>query len=146
LHLSVFEWLQKFLDAPAKAMYNCVKFLIIMDVCRVSVHAGIEAQSAPVSIDPEEGQAPVHWALCHSTSRGSVASDGDIGSHSPLALDLLDPHRGIFAAGVSLKQGIENACVAVRENTRQLGIPIALHVIEDFMLKSAQVSGGVLDT
>lgn len=36
-HLKVFEWLQKFLDAPGKTMYKCVKFVIIMDVCRVGI-------------------------------------------------------------------------------------------------------------
>ena len=116
-HLTVFEWLQKFLDAPAKAMYKCVKFLIIMDVCRVSVHAGIEAQSAPVSIDPKEGQAPEHWALCHSTSRGSVASDGDIGSHSPLVL-VCWIHTREYLRLVSLSSRALNKPVSLCAKTR----------------------------
>ena len=69
-HLKVFEWLHKFLDSPAKTIYNYIKFVIIMDVYRV----GIDAQSAPGSIaDPEKGLSTEPWALWFSTSRGRVA-------------------------------------------------------------------------
>ena len=69
-HLKVFEWLHDFLDSSAKTTYKCIKFVIIMDICRV----GIDAQSAPGSIaDLEKGLSPEHWALYFSTSRGNVA-------------------------------------------------------------------------
>ena len=140
-HLKLFEWLKQFLDAPAKEMLKRVKFVVIMDVCRVSVPFESSANISPLSIDPEAGKAPEKLALCYSTARGGVASDGDKGSHSPLALGLLDAQKGIFAAGVSLKQGIENACAAVRESTKQRPITISLDEIGDYMLKPMPAHG-----
>jgi len=135
-HLTVFEWLHQFLDAPAKDLYKRVKFVVILDVCRVAGASDGEC-AGPISLDPEQVKEPRSWSLCYSTARGSVAADGDLGSHSPLALGLLDGQTGIFARGVSLKQGIENACAAVRERTRQSPIANALDALGDFMLQES---------
>ncbi len=44
-----------------------------------------------------------------------MVADDDQGSHSPLALWLIDPQSWIFVSGVSLEQGIKNACKDVEE-------------------------------
>ena len=64
--------------------------------------------------------------MCLSTSRGELAQDGDKLAHSPFATELLDAGTGIFAPGVTLKQGIENACKKMFEDTRQRPVCVAL--------------------
>ena len=107
-HIRVLEYLRKFLDEPARGTVykpKSVKFVLIMDVCRVP---GEFTLTDKIS-EPDQKKAPGCWSICYSTSRGSVAADGQQGSHSPLVLGLLDRQSGIFAPGVSLEQGIKNA-------------------------------------
>jgi ribosomal protein S18 acetylase RimI-like enzyme len=75
-----------------------------------------------------------------------VAADGcvNVARHherSPLVLGLLDQNEGIFALGVSMQKGIENACkfVCHYSNTdiRQHPINIALDYLGDFFLRPA---------
>ena len=87
--------------------------MLIMDMCRVP---GEFALTNTIS-EPDQNKAPECWSICYSTSRGSVAADGAPGSHSPLVLGLLDPQSGIFAPGVSLKEGIGHACSVVEEQS-----------------------------
>ena len=61
------------------------------------------------SLEPPAASAPIKWALCFSCPRDSTASDGPQGAHSPFAQELLDEKAGIFAAGVPLKGGLEEA-------------------------------------
>mmetsp|Transcript_36738 Transcript_36738/g.59262 ORF Transcript_36738/g.59262 Transcript_36738/m.59262 type:complete len:500 (-) Transcript_36738:39-1538(-) len=112
-HLDVFEWLWQFVDTPAKDLRTKVHFMQILDICRDRV-----AQDTSV-LDPDASAAPELWSICFSTSHGSVAADGDSNSHSPMAQALLDPAEGIFAPGVSLRQGIENACQHIRQTISQ---------------------------
>ena len=70
-----------------------------------------------------------------------MAADGQQGSHSPLVLGLLDRQSGIFAPGVSLEQGIKNACKAVEElsgvDIRQSPTDMKLYHVRDFTLHPA---------
>ena len=59
---------------------------------------------------------------------------------------MLDPLKGIFAAGVSLKQSIAHVYAAVLEKTQQRPIATNVHTIGVFMLKLVQASGEILDT
>jgi hypothetical protein len=137
-HIGVLEYLRKYLDAPAREALTPkrVRFVLIMDMCRVP---GPFASTD--KIEPDRNKAPGCWSICYSTSQGCVAEDDQQGSHSPLALGLLDPQSGIFAPGVSLKHGIENACQRVQKlsgaDTRQLPINIALDALGDFILHPA---------
>jgi hypothetical protein len=76
-----------------------------------------------------------------------VAADGQQGSHSPLVLGLLDRQSGIFAPGVSLEQGIKNACKAVEElsgvHIRQSPTDMKLYHVRDFFLKPAAANFSV---
>ena len=70
-----------------------------------------------------------------------MAADGKQGSHSPLVLGLLDRQSGIFAPGVSLEQGIKNACEAVEDlsgvDIRQSPTDMKLYHVRDFTLHPA---------
>ena len=128
-HLQIFTWLKEILDEPAMRLrYSSerppVRFVLAFDMCRDGVGA---SSSFSQPFDPEQQSAPLYWSMCLSTSRGAVAQDGDeSASHSPFASELLDSERGIFAAGVSLKQGIENACARTFEKTQQQPVCMAL--------------------
>jgi len=139
-HLHVFEWLRQFVDTPAKSLYKKVHFMQILDICRDRV-----AQDTSV-LDPDASAAPELWSICFSTSRGSVAADGDSNSHSPMAQALLDPAEGIFAPGVSLRQGIENACEHIRQTISQRPLMCGLEKLpHDFCLNSlAMDNNGLL--
>ncbi len=114
-HLRVLEYLNECLDIKARrcamSQNQELKFLLIMDMYRVP--GEFEFPLTQTISEPKQKNAPRCWSICYSTSRGSVAADGARGSHSPLVLGLLDPESGIFAPGVSLKEGIEHACNVV---------------------------------
>ena len=139
-HLHVFEWLRQFVDTPAKSLYKKVHFMQILDICRDRV-----TQDTSV-LDPDASAAPELWSICFSTSRGSVAADGDSNSHSPMAQALLDPAEGIFAPGVCLRQGIENACEHIRQTISQRPLMCGLEKLpHNFCLNSlAMDNNGLL--
>jgi len=58
-HLTLLEWLHKFLDAPASAAQPKranVKFAVILDVCREPAADGAHSGHCAVSIDPPAGK------------------------------------------------------------------------------------------
>jgi hypothetical protein len=84
------------------------------------------------SLEPPAASTPIKWALCFSCSRDSTASDGAQGAHSPFAQELLDEKAGIFAAGVPLKGGLDEACRRLREQHRgQAPMPVGLPSIQE---------------
>jgi hypothetical protein len=148
-HTRVLEYLHECLDARARrasgAAFKEVKFVLIMDMCRVP---GEFALTKTIS-EPDQNKAPECWSICYSTSRGSVAADGAPGSHSPLVLGLLDPQSGIFAPGVSLKEGIEHACSVVEQqsgvDTRQSPTDMKLRRLGNFVLQPTGNDMGPLE-
>ena len=80
--------------------------------CRV---AEMDQATLSASLEPPAASAPKKWSICFSCSRDSTASDGPQGAHSPFAQELLDEKAGIFAAGVPLKGGLDQACQRMRE-------------------------------
>ncbi len=85
-HLAVLNYLREFLDSPAaKNELESIKFWLTMDLCRDT-----DAPShTHASIDAVKEQAPEHYSLYYSTSKGSFAEDGEKNCHSPLVLGLL---------------------------------------------------------
>jgi hypothetical protein len=69
-----------------------------------------------------------------------LAADGAPGSNSPLVLGLLDPESGIFAPGVSLQQGIINACESVGKlsgvDMRQRPIKVNIDCLGNVILQA----------
>jgi hypothetical protein len=126
-----------FLDSSARKALKEVKFVLIMDMCRVPGEFSLKDKIS----DPDQDKAPGCWSICYSTSRGTVAVDGDQGSHSPLVLGLLDPQSGIFAPGVSLEQGIKNACESVERKSgvgiQQRPIKINIDPLGDVIMQPA---------
>jgi hypothetical protein len=106
-----------------------VTFVLVVDACRV---AEMDQATLSSSLEPQAASAPKKWALCFSCSRDSTASDGPQGAHSPFAQELLDEKAGIFAAGVPLKGGLEEACRRMREQHQgQDPMPVGLHSIKE---------------
>jgi hypothetical protein len=118
------DMLARDLDPPRQ-----VTFVLVVDACRV---AEMDQAALSSSLEPPAASAPKKWALCFSCSRNATASDGPQGAHSPFAQELLDEKVGIFAAGVPLKGGLEEACRRVCEHHQaQVPIPVGLHSIQE---------------
>ncbi|MFN6096673.1 MAG: caspase domain-containing protein [Dolichospermum sp.] len=118
------DMLARDLDPPRQ-----VTFVLVVDACRV---AGMDQAALSSSLEPPAASAPKKWALCFSCSRKANASDCPQGAHSPFAQELLDEKVGIFAAGVPLKGGLEEACRRVCEHHQaQVPIPVGLHSIQE---------------
>jgi hypothetical protein len=127
----MFKWCREDLDLLARDLDppRQVTFVLVVDACRV---AEMDQATLSSSLEPPPGSAPKKWALCFSCSRDSTASDGPQGAHSPFAQELLDEKAGIFAAGVPLKGGLEEACRRMREQHRgQDPMPVGLHSIKE---------------
>ena len=106
-----------------------VTFVLVMDACRV---AEMDQATLSASLEPPAASAPKKWSICFSCSRDSTASDGPQGAHSPFAQELLDEKAGIFAAGVPLKGGLEEAGRRMSEKHRgQAPMPVGLHSIQE---------------
>jgi hypothetical protein len=66
-HIRVLEYLRKFLDEPARGIVHqpkSVKFVLIMDVCRVP---GEFTLTDKIS-ETDQKKAPGCWSICYSTS------------------------------------------------------------------------------
>ena len=138
-HIRVLEYLRNLPDATARDAHPLkeVKFVLILDMCWVP--GKFEFAITDTISELDEKKAPGYWSMFYSTSRGSVAEDGEQGSHSPMALGLLDPQSGIFAPGVSLEQGIKNACESVEKmssvDMRQRPIKINIDCLGNVILQ-----------
>ena len=110
----IFKWCREDLDVLARDLNppKPITFVLVVDACRV---AEMDQSTLSCSLEPPAASAPKTWALCFSCSRDSTASDGPQGAHSPFAQELLDEKAGIFAAGVPLKGGLDQACQRMRE-------------------------------
>ena len=127
----IFKYFREDLDMLARMLNppRQVTFVLVVDACRV---AEMDQATLSSSLEPPPGSAPISWALCFSCSRDSTASDGPQGAHSPFAQELLDEKAGIFAAGVPLKGGLEEACRRLHEQHRgQAPMPVGLHSIQE---------------
>ena len=127
----IFKWCRDDLDVLARDLDPPpqVTFVLVVDTCRV---AEMDQATLSSSLEPPAASAPKKWALCFSCSRDSTASDGPQGAHSPFAQELLDEKAGIFAAGVPLKGGLEEACRRMGEQHRgQAPMSLGLHSIQE---------------
>jgi hypothetical protein len=141
-HTKVLKCLREILDKRARDACppKEVKFLLILDMCR---DPGAFALTDTIS-EPDLNKAPGCWCICYSTSRGSLAADGAPGSNSPLVLGLLDPQSGVFAPGVSLEQGVKNACESVGKlsgvDMRQRPIKVNIDCLGNVILQARPLS------
>ena len=141
-HTRVLQYLREILDKRARDACppKEVKFVLIMDMCR---NPGAFDLTGTIS-EPDRSEAPGCWCICYSTSRGSLAADGAPGSNSPLVLGLMDPHSGIFAPGVSLAQGIINACESLGKlsgvDMRQCPIKVNIDCLGNVILQARPLS------
>jgi hypothetical protein len=126
----ILKWCREDLDMLARMLNppRQVTFVLVVDACRV---AEMDYATLPSSLEPPSGSAPGTWALCFSCSRDSTASDGPQGAHSPFAQELLDEKAGIFAPGVPLRGGLDQACKRMcQQHPGQHPVPL-LHSIQE---------------
>jgi hypothetical protein len=146
-HTKVLEYLREILDKHARENVKEVKFVLIMDVCR---DPGAFERTDTIGEPDRNNKAPGCWCICYSTSRGSSAADGAPGSNGPLFLGLMDPQSGIFAPGVSLEQGIKNACESVEKLSgvvmRQRPINVNIHYLGNVILQKRPGGDGSANT
>jgi hypothetical protein len=102
-----------------------------MDACRDS--AALSDFAVYGSLDQHKNRTPVDWAIYFSCSRDSTAKDGPSGGHSPFVAELLHDAEGIFAQGVPLGKGLNDACDRLRrQQSDQFAFGIRNAVIAPF--------------
>jgi len=99
--------LRKHFDEPVREKTGKAPvFLLALDSCRDALPTRAAVQEA-LSCEPNKDAAPLKYTILFSCSRSTTASDGSRGGHSPFATALLDPQRGLFAEGVSVRDAID---------------------------------------
>jgi len=127
----IFKWCREDLDMFAHDLDppRQVTFVLVMDVCRV---AEMDQTTLSASLEPPAASTAKKWSICFSCSRDSTTSDCPQGAHSPFAQELLDEKAGIFAAGMPLKGGLDEAGQKMREQHEgQAPMPVGLHSIQE---------------
>ncbi len=126
-----------FLTVPTKSKCDDKPMMDLEDKClsrtrHLSQHHKHDQLAGPK-------QAPGGWCTCYLTSRGSLAAHDAPGSNSPLVLGLNDPQSGILACGLSLEQGIKNACESVEKlagvDTQQRTIKVNIDCLGNVSLQ-----------
>jgi len=88
-------------------------FIVVLDSCREGL-PGADLRGA-MACEPNKDAAPLKYTILLSCSRTTTASDGPRGGHSPCASALLDPQRGLFAEGVSVRDAIAHMSASLQE-------------------------------
>ena len=104
-------------------------FVFLLDCCR---NGDIASAADGKTMEPKDQQGPRKLSVCYSCARGATASDGSqTQGHSPFAQQLLHDSEGIFAPGIPLKQGLEQACKRQYSLLQQNAVTHSLHHIPD---------------
>jgi serine/threonine protein kinase len=115
-------------DHAAKEKRAKVSFIVIIDACRDS--AALSDSAICGSLDQHKNTNPKDWAICFSCSRDSTAKDGAFGGHSPFVVELLRNTEGIFAQGVPLVKGLNEACIRLeKQHSNQVPILVRMNAI-----------------
>jgi len=115
-------------DHAAREKRAPVSFVVIIDACRDS--AALSDSAICASLDQRKNTNPKDWAICFSCSRDSTAKDGPFGGNSPFVSELLHETEGIFAQGVPLGKGLNDACIRLeKRHADQVPIPVRMNTI-----------------
>ena len=95
-------------------------FLVALDSSRVELsRAGMKDD---IACEPNEDAAPRLYTILLSCSRTTTATNDPREGHSPCAKALLDPKRGLFAEGVSVRDAIAHMSASLQESHGQTPI------------------------
>ena len=125
---SLYRYCREDLDQKVREV-NAPSFVFFLDCCR---NGDMASAADDKTTEPKDHQGPRKMSVCYSCARSATASDGSITQgHSPFAQQLLHDTKGIFAPGIPLKQGLEQACNRQYALLQQNAVTHSLHHIPD---------------